>query len=49
MQETKCNKCDQKSGIPNYQKWSLVLGSYLFISSIYGTIEIIKKIIQLFP
>lgn len=49
MENVGCKKCNQKTGVPNYQKWSLILGGYIFIASIYGTIEIVKKIIQLFP
>jgi hypothetical protein len=48
MQETKCKKCEKKSGTPNYQKWSLILGGYIFVTSVYGTVELVKKIIALF-
>lgn len=48
MQEQKCKKCNQQPGIPRYQKWSILLGTYIFATSIYGTIELIKKIIHLF-
>ena len=49
MQEKECKSCKNQNIIPNYEKWAVILGAYIFIASIYGTIEIIKKIIQLFP
>lgn len=49
MENTGCKKCNRKNGMPAYQSWSLVLGGYIFITSIYGTIELVKKLIQLFP
>lgn len=48
MSESTCKKCNKKSGTPNYQKWSIILGGYMFATSIYGTIELVKKLIELF-
>lgn len=45
-QVTGCKQCNK--GFSNTQKGLVVLGTYIFLSSIYGTIEIIKFIMSLF-
>lgn len=41
-----CNDC--KKNAKNFQLKIFILGSYIFVSSIYGTIEIVKHLIDLF-
>jgi hypothetical protein len=43
---TGCNTC--KKGLSETQKWVLALSMYMFITSIYGTIVLIKNIVDLF-
>lgn len=43
-----CKKCQQKKGPSKTQIVSIVVGTYVLFSSIYGTIVIINKIIDLF-
>jgi hypothetical protein len=42
-----CKTCKQ-SGLTNFQKGSVILGLYILISAIYGTVELIKDIISYF-
>jgi hypothetical protein len=49
MENSGCKKCNRKTGIPAYQTWSLILGGYIFLTSIYGTVELVKKLIHLLP
>ena len=42
-----CKTCKQ-SGLTNFQKGSVILGLYILISAIYGTVEFIKDIISYF-
>ena len=42
-----CKTCKQ-SGLNNFQKGSVILGLYILISAIYGTVEFIKDIISYF-
>jgi hypothetical protein len=46
MEEKKCDSCGKKLGITNFGV--TVLGFYLLGTSIYGTIELVKKLISLF-
>lgn len=46
-QEKSCKKCKQK-GVSTFQKGSIVLGFYILITSGIGTVELIKKIYNLF-
>jgi hypothetical protein len=43
---TGCNTC--KKGLSETQKWVVALSMYMFITSIYGTIVLIKNIVDLF-
>jgi hypothetical protein len=43
-----CKKCQQKKGTSMKQIVSIVVGTYVLFASIYGTIVIINKIIDLF-
>ena len=43
-----CKKCKQKTGPSTKQIGGIVVGTYVLFSSIYGTIVIINKIIDLF-
>jgi hypothetical protein len=43
-----CKKCQQKKGPSVKQIGGIVVGTYVLFSSIYGTIVIINKIIDLF-
>jgi hypothetical protein len=45
-QVTGCKTC--KKGMSGTQKWLLVISIYIFTSSIYGTIELIKLIADWF-
>lgn len=42
-----CNECNQK-GISKNQIGTIILGFYLLGAAIYGTIQIVKDIINLF-
>jgi hypothetical protein len=42
-----CKTCKQ-SGLTNFQKGSVILGLYILISAIYGTVEFKKDIISYF-
>jgi hypothetical protein len=44
--EVKCQAC--KRGLSNTQIGLLVVSAYILISSIYGTIELIKNLIGFF-
>ena len=49
MSETQgCKKCNQKKGIPSKQIISIVGGFYILFASIYGTVTLINKLIELF-
>lgn len=41
-----CNSCKSKNGVNNVKWGVIILGFYLLGSSIYGTIEIVKNIIE---
>ncbi len=43
---TGCNTC--KKGLSKTQKWVVVLSIWMFLTSIYGTIELVKNILNLF-
>jgi len=43
---TGCNTC--KKGLSETQKWVVALSVYMFLTSIYGTIVLIKNIVDLF-
>jgi len=43
-----CKKCKQKTGSSMKQIGGIVIGTYVLFASIYGTIVIINKIIDLF-
>jgi hypothetical protein len=47
QQTTECKKCKQR-GPGAFQIGSIILGFYIIITSIYGTIELFKNIISLF-
>ena len=42
-----CKKCQQKSGTSKKQIGGIIVGTYILFASIYGTIVIINKIIDL--
>ena len=42
-----CKTCKQK-GPTKSQVGAIILGSYILLSSIYGTIEFVKNIIEYF-
>jgi hypothetical protein len=45
--EKECSQC--KKTPYNQKQWVVVLiGSYLLFASVYGTIEVVKNLIQLF-
>lgn len=46
-QKSECKTCKQK-GPGTFQIGSIILGFYVLITSIYGTIELFKGIIYLF-
>lgn len=49
MSETQgCKKCNQTKGIPTKQIVSIILGTYVLFAAIYGTIELVNKLINLF-
>lgn len=41
MSNQECNECKNK-GLSNMQKFSIVLGIYILISAIYGTVKFIE-------
>jgi hypothetical protein len=43
-----CKKCQQKNGPSKKQIGGIIVGTYVLFASIYGTIVIINKIIDLF-
>jgi hypothetical protein len=43
-----CKKCQQRKGPSKKQIGGIVIGTYVLFASIYGTIVIINKIIDLF-
>ena len=43
-----CKKCQQKKGTSKKQMGGIIVGTYVLFASIYGTIVIINKIIDLF-
>jgi len=43
-----CKKCQQRKGPSKKQIGGIVVGTYVLFASIYGTIVIINKIIDLF-
>lgn len=43
-----CKKCQQRKGPSKKQIGGIVIGTYVLFASIYGTIVIINKIINLF-
>ncbi len=47
MSEKNCDTC-KKTPLISIEKKALVVGFYLLVSSVYGTIEIVKKIISFF-
>lgn len=47
MSQSKCNSCNSK-GLSNQQIALALLGTYILISSIYGTIKIVQNIFLLF-
>lgn len=44
--EEKCETCNK--GLNISQKWLIAFSIYMLVSSIYGTIELIKSLISLF-
>ena len=52
MSEKKCSSCDENKIVPDKfsktEVYGVIFGLYLLGSSIYGTIELIKKIIASF-
>jgi hypothetical protein len=44
----KCNKCDAAKNLKTTHKLTIALSVYILISSIYGTVCLIKEIISLF-
>jgi hypothetical protein len=48
MSETKgCKKCSKQTGIPTKQLVTIALGTYVLFSSIYGTVVLFGKLIDL--
>ncbi len=47
MSEKNCDTC-KKTPLISIEKKALVVAFYLLVSSVYGTIEIVKKIISFF-
>lgn len=43
-----CSSCKSNSGVNNVKWGVMILGAYMLGSSIYGTIELIKNIIEYF-
>jgi hypothetical protein len=46
MSEKKCNSC--KKPLINVESKIVILSTYIIGTSIYGTIELVKKLISLF-
>jgi hypothetical protein len=46
MEEKKCNTCGKKLSITEI--WASIFGFYVMGAAIYGTIELVKKLISLF-
>jgi hypothetical protein len=46
MEEKKCKTCGKKLSIT--ELWSSIFGFYVLGTSIYGTIELVKKLVSLF-
>ena len=46
MQEKECKQCKQR-GVSTKQLGIAILGFYVLFSSIYGTVELVKHLIQL--
>lgn len=46
MEEKKCNSCGKKLSFTEIR--AAIFGFYLLGTSIYGTIELVKKLISLF-
>jgi len=44
---SECKTCKQ-NGLNTHQTWMLILAIYILISSVYGTIEMIKGIANFF-
>ena len=47
MPEKECNTCKQK-GPGNFQIGTIILGLYILFSAGYGTVQIVKEIINFF-
>ena len=47
QQEKECKKCKQES-VSFRQIGMIILGFYMLFASVYGTIEIFKRIVSLF-
>jgi hypothetical protein len=43
-----CKKCNQQTGPSKRQIISIIVGTYVLFSSIYGTVVLINKMIDLF-
>jgi len=43
-----CQSCKSKNSVKNVQKWVIIFGLYFFGAAVYGTVEIIKNIIEFF-
>jgi len=41
MEKKQCNSC-KKTNLSKKERWMIILGVYIFITSVYGTIQIIK-------
>lgn len=46
--EKNCNECKNPGKLKDFQFGAMFFGSYLLVSSIYGTVKIVEKIISLF-
>lgn len=47
MEEKKCSSCEKKK-LSTTEIGTVVFGFYLLSTSIYGTVELVKKLISLF-
>lgn len=47
MEEKKCSTC-KKGKLSRTESATFILGFYLLSTSIYGTVELVKKLISLF-
>lgn len=43
-----CSSCKSQSPVNNVKWGVFIFGIYIFASSIYGTVELVKKLISLF-